>query len=128
MRRSCCDRESDETMDHPSIVQRMPWTKDAAVVEPLLTREWLLTNGLGGYASGTVGGVPTRRYHGTLIAALPAPLGRTMMLSYLSERVLFADGTIVAIGGEERKDTELAMPTATALEEFRLEAGLPVWR
>ena len=43
--------------------------------EPLLTREWLVTNGLGGYASGTVAGVATRRYHGLLIAALPAPLG-----------------------------------------------------
>ena len=41
------------------------------------TREWLVTNGLGGYASGTVAGVVTRRYHGLLIAALPAPLGRT---------------------------------------------------
>ena len=47
------------------------------------TREWLVTNGLGGYASGTVAGVPTRRYHGLLIAALPAPLGRAMMLNHL---------------------------------------------
>ena len=49
--------------------------------------EWLVTNGLGGYASGTVSGVPTRRYHGLLIAALPAPLGRTMMLNHLGEEV-----------------------------------------
>ena len=38
-----------------------PFSDDA-----LLTREWLVTNGLGGYASGTVAGVPTRRYHGLL--------------------------------------------------------------
>ena len=43
--------------------------------EILLDREWLVTNGLGGYASGTVSGAITRRYHGLLIAALPAPLG-----------------------------------------------------
>ena len=36
-------------------------------------REWLVTNGLGGYASGTVAGVVTRRYHGLLVASLPAP-------------------------------------------------------
>jgi hypothetical protein len=54
----------------------MPWSADrCAHPEPLLTREWLVTNALGGYASGTVAGVPTRRYHGLLIAALPAPLG-----------------------------------------------------
>ena len=51
------------------------------------SREWLVTNGLGGYASGTVAGVMTRRYHGLLIASLPAPLGRVVMLNHLLERV-----------------------------------------
>ncbi|HET6582366.1 MAG TPA: glycogen debranching enzyme N-terminal domain-containing protein, partial [Nannocystaceae bacterium] len=115
-------------MDEPTIVQRMPWSRGDVTVEPLLTREWLVTNGLGGYAAGTVGGVPTRRYHGSLNAALPAPHGRTMMLSYLSERVRLQDGTLVQIGGEERTTGELAVPTAAVLEEFRLEAGLPTWR
>ena len=45
------------------------------------------TNGLGGYASGTVAGVVTRRYHGLLVASLPAPLGRVVMLNHLLERV-----------------------------------------
>jgi len=45
-------------------------------LDGLTTLEWLVTNGLGGYASGTLGGVLTRRYHALLIAALPAPLGR----------------------------------------------------
>jgi len=40
-------------------------------------REWLVTNGLGGFASGTVAGLLTRRYHGLLVAALQPPLGRT---------------------------------------------------
>jgi hypothetical protein len=48
-------------------------------VSPMPRREWLVTNGLGGFASGTVSGVVTRRYHGLLIAALPAPLGRFVM-------------------------------------------------
>ena len=53
-------------------------------------REWWLTNGLGGYASGTISGVASRRYHGLLIAALPAPLGRWAYLAV----VLFAFSVI----------------------------------
>ena len=44
-------------------------------------KEWLVTNGLGGYASGTIAGALTRRYHGLLVAALPTPFGRTVMLN-----------------------------------------------
>jgi predicted glycogen debranching enzyme len=88
--------------------------------DPLLSREWLVTNGLGGYASGTVSGLPTRRYHGVLVAALPAPLGRTMMLCQVTEVLRLADGTILRFGAEPE--------TAGHLGELRLEAGLPVWR
>jgi len=77
-------------------------------------REWLTTNGLGGYASGTVSGPATRRYHGLLIAALPEPFGRTVMLSRLAERVRFAGGRELDLGDY--------------LDEFRLENGLPIWR
>ena len=52
----------------------LPWDKTSHSRELLLEREWLVTNGLGGYASGTISGAVTRRYHGLLIAALPAPL------------------------------------------------------
>ena len=48
---------------------RSPATRPTGSRSPL-RREWLVTNGLGGYASGTLCGVPTRRYHGLLIAAL----------------------------------------------------------
>jgi len=113
-------------MDEP--LRTMPWSRgtdpDPA---PLLAREWLATNGLGGYASGTVAGVCTRRYHGLLIAALPAPLGRTMMLNHLSERVRLADGTVARLGGLEHPD-RLDFHAAGSLAGFRLEAGLPVWR
>ena len=51
----------------------------------MLRREWLVTNGLGGYASGTISGSVTWRYHGLLIAALPEPFGRTVMLNHLAE-------------------------------------------
>ena len=70
--------------------------------DALVTREWLVTNGLGGYASGTVAGVITRRYHGLLIAALPAPLGRMVMLSHVAEQLRLPDGRRIEIGGRER--------------------------
>jgi glycogen debranching enzyme len=47
----------------------------------LSTREWLETNGLGGFASSTVAGLNTRRYHGLLVAALQPPVGRAVLLS-----------------------------------------------
>src|SRR5256712_11267509 len=48
-------------------------------------REWLVTNGIGGFASGTVAGSATRRYHGLLIAALNPPGGRTLLVGGLDE-------------------------------------------
>src|SRR5207248_10041713 len=110
-------------------VLRLPWAGKGAAAGPekLLTREWLVTNGLGGYATGTIGGAVTRRYQGLLIAALPAPLGRQMMLNHLSELLRLPDGTTVLFGGEETEGA-LALHGADHLTEFRLEAGLPVWR
>jgi predicted glycogen debranching enzyme len=93
----------------------------------LLHHEWLATNGLGGYASGTVGGVMTRKYHGYLIAALPAPLGRLVMLQNLSTTVRLADGREVRLSGEERANGQLDVPGERHLTDFRLELGLPVW-
>lgn len=109
------------------VLNRMPWDRQSQAPEPLITREWLVTNGLGGYASGTVAGVLTRRYHGLLVSALPAPHGRVMMLNQLSELVRLPDGRVVRIGGEE-SDGALEVHGAEALAEFRLEEGLPVWR
>jgi len=60
----------------------MPWEPEQLSPEGLLTREWLVTNGLGGFGSGTVSGAVTRRYHGLLVAALPAPLGRCVMWTW----------------------------------------------
>ncbi len=94
--------------------------------DPHLREEWLVTNGLGGYASGTVNGAITRRYHGLLIAALPNPLGRMMMLNGLSERLRLPDRTVVYTGAEELSGItpEYTLPVS----EFRLDGGLPVWR
>ncbi|MEJ2747999.1 MAG: glycogen debranching enzyme N-terminal domain-containing protein, partial [Anaerolineae bacterium] len=48
-------------------------------------KEWLVTNGIGGFASGTVAGLLSRRYHGLLMAALQPPLGRTLLLAKIDE-------------------------------------------
>lgn len=110
------------------IVIRTNWTGDSAEQEELLKREWLVTNGLGGYASGTVSGVPTRRFHSLLTAALSDPQGRYVMLNQLSELVRFPDGSSQKIGGIELADGSLDLYGMSSLREFRLESGLPVWR
>src|SRR5438309_714525 len=107
---------------------RFPCECDTKDGESALTREWLVTNGLGGYATGTICGVPTRRYHSLLIAALPAPLGRTMMLNRLSERVGIPGERAHALGLEVLNDNPACAQDTGHLAEFRLEAGLPVWR
>ncbi len=108
-------------------VRRLPWPMSAdATAAAQVTREWLVTNGLGGYASGTVAGVMTRRYHGLLIAALPAPHGRTVMLSHLSAQVRWPDGRRRELGGREWVGADADV--VGRLVEFRLEGGLPVWR
>jgi len=93
--------------------------------DPHLTQEWLVSNGLGGYASGTVVGPLTRRYHGLLIAALPNPLGRMMMLNGLSERIRLPNKTVYFNGPRELTGSQVE--ETLSAQEFRLEAGLPVW-
>jgi predicted glycogen debranching enzyme len=105
-----------------SILWGKPANTDAT---PLLEREWLVANGLGGYASGTIAGVATRRYHGLLIAAVPVQ-GRTVMLNQLVEELRAPDGTRFRFGGiERRRGLEVHV---AHLQEFQLQLGLPVWR
>src|SRR2546426_9514805 len=89
-------------------------------------REWLCTNGIGGFASGTVAGSLTRRYHGLLVAALEPPLGRTLLVAKVDETVAYDDrerqlstnrwagGTIDPHGYRE-------------IERFALDGTTPVW-
>ena len=94
----------------------------------LIEREWLVTNGLGGYASGTIAGVATRRYHGLLISAQPAPLGRVMMVNHLWEFLRLPDYRTMPFGGEEKAGNQLRIHGVEYLVDFHLESGLPVWR
>jgi glycogen debranching enzyme len=126
-KKDCCNNCKFQKMSETT--RNMPWkgVKDTGI-EPPLTREWLVTNGLGGYASGTVSGAVTRRYHGFLIAALSAPLGRTVMLNHLAERIIFSDGSMMNLGSDEMAENVLELPGAGHLTGFRLERGMPIWR
>ena len=109
------------------LTRRIAHPKDRDADAPMPRLEWLVTNGLGGYASGTVAGVVTRRYHGLLVASLPAPLGRMVLLNHLLERVRLGDGRVVWLGDESRVAGTNAADRGGTLIEFRLDLGLPVW-
>ncbi len=68
--------------------------------EETIQKEWLITNGLGGYASSTVLGVNTRKYHGLLVAALHPPGDRTVCLAKLDEEIA-AGNEIFSLGANE---------------------------
>jgi predicted glycogen debranching enzyme len=89
-------------------------------------REWLCTNGIGGFASGTVAGLLTRRYHGLLVAALAPPLGRTLLVSKLDERVHY-DGLSCALFTNRWADGSIDPPGHRNLERFVLDGTTPVW-
>jgi predicted glycogen debranching enzyme len=110
------------------LVYVLPWPgQEASHTSILLEREWLVTNGLGGYASGTIAGAATRRYHGLLIAAHPAPLGRVMMFNHLSELLRLPDWSTIQFGGDERVGGTLDLHGTDRFTAFRLELGLPLW-
>ena len=86
------------------------------------SREWLVTNGIGGYASGTAAGTSTRRYHGMLIAALEPPAGRNLLVAGLDETVRHAGrefplATNRWLSGAVAKRTEAACKLIAALND-----------
>ena len=71
--------------------------------DEVIEKEWLITNGLGGYASSTVLGINTRKYHGLLVAALHPPGDRTVCLSKLDEDVIVGN-EVYRLGANEFHD------------------------
>ena len=109
------------------LVRRIRWDPTPEGRQSLAFKEWLVTNGLGGYATGTVSGSITRRYHGLLVAALPTPFGRTSMLNNLWEQLRFGDGRVVPLPQMVETSSGREIDSSRYLASFRLEAGLPVW-
>ena len=90
------------------------------------SREWLVTNGIGGSASGAISGGSTRRYHGLLIAALQPPVGRTHLVGALDETVRYL-GSEYALATHRWVGGAIDPQGFLYLESFRLEGATPVW-
>lgn len=90
------------------------------------TREWLVTNGIGGYACGTIADVLTRRYHGLLIAALKPPVDRQLMLAKLDTTVNYG-GRRYALSANRWASGIVDPQGYMQLERFHLEGTIPVW-
>ncbi len=90
------------------------------------SREWLCANGVGSFASGTVAGTLTRRYHGLLVAALQPPLGRHLMVAKIEEVVGYL-GETFELGTNRWASGAIAPEGHRFLEAFRLEAMTPGW-
>src|SRR5215470_3514516 len=91
-----------------------------------LRREWLVTNGLGGYASGTLAGVNTRSYHGLLVTALHPPVDRTVLVADMAEWVTY-DGMRYPLSTHEYADGTVDPQGYKHLQAFALEGVTPVW-
>ena len=90
-------------------------------------REWLITNGIGGFASGTVAGANTRRYHGVLVASFKPPVERTVLVSKVNVSVEYLNQRY-ELGTDEFEGGTLAPRGFEHIESFRIEDGIPVWR
>jgi predicted glycogen debranching enzyme len=90
------------------------------------SREWLCTNGIGGFASGTIAGLLTRRYHGLLVAALNPPLGRTVLVTKIDETVEY-DALRLPLFANRWRDGSVDPHGYVDIETFRLEGTTPVW-
>jgi predicted glycogen debranching enzyme len=99
---------------------------DCGNLEIALKKEWLVTNGLGGYASGTVAGANTRRYHGLLVAALRPPLGRTVMVAKI-DGVAHNSLAAYPLVTNEYADGTIDPHGYRFLESFHLDGLIPVW-
>ncbi len=89
-------------------------------------REWLITNGVGGYGCGTIAGLLTRHYHGLLIAALKPPLGRTLLFTKVDETLHNGDDRY-RLGCDAWASGTVTGQGYRHLERFHLEGTTPVW-
>ncbi len=90
-------------------------------------REWLVTNGIGGYAAGTIAGLLSRRYHGLLIAALAPPVTRTLLLAQLDETVGYGE-QFYPLSTNRWQGDIIGPQGYRHIERFFLEGNLPVWQ
>src|SRR5438876_8891002 len=107
----------------------MPIAFDRAIccdLHETISREWLITNGLGGYAAGTVAGTLTRIQHGLLVASSCDEASPRLLLAKIDEEILFDQRTYY-LGTNEYRDGTMNPAGFVHLETFRLEEGFPVF-
>ncbi len=90
------------------------------------SREWLVTNGIGGFGMGTIAGHQTRSYHGLLTAALDPPVGRVLLLAKLEETAQYKSRR-VELGTNRWRGGAVSPEGYRQMERFHLEGTTPVW-
>jgi predicted glycogen debranching enzyme len=100
---------------------------DCRDFETASSREWLLTNGLGGYASGTVAGANTRRYHGLLVASFKPPAQRMVLMAGLEEWLLSEGSEPVGLSAQEYWDGTIFPEGYLALDSVELDGMVPIF-
>ncbi|MEM6450345.1 MAG: amylo-alpha-1,6-glucosidase [Cyanobacteria bacterium P01_D01_bin.105] len=89
-------------------------------------REWLITNGIGGYGCGTISGILTRCYHGFLVAALKPPLARTLLLTKLDEVVQYQNKPY-PLSSDRWSGGTTTGHSYNNTQSFHLEGTTPTW-
>jgi predicted glycogen debranching enzyme len=89
-------------------------------------REWLVANGIGGFACGTIAGINTRRYHGLLVASLNPPVQRTLLLAKLDVTATYR-GRSYSLATNQFADGTISPRGFVHLDSFALDGQLPVW-
>jgi predicted glycogen debranching enzyme len=97
-------------------------------VQAGLDHEWFVTNGLGGYAAGSLVGATTRSYHGLLVAALRPPVERDVLITKIDETVELPDNSVLKLGVNEYRDGTIDPQGYNYLDTFSLEADVPCFR
>ena len=92
-----------------------------------IRHEWLVTNGLGGFACGTVAGANTRRYHGLLMASLRPPVERTLLVAKV-EATMHYLGTAYGLAANEFAGGAVDPQGFVHIESFTVDNGIPTWR
>ncbi|MFL5628666.1 MAG: glycogen debranching enzyme N-terminal domain-containing protein, partial [Ktedonobacteraceae bacterium] len=120
------EQDTGERGQVPSNAWNLYVERDScANVQVGLDREWLVTNGLGGYAAGSIEGATTRSYHGLLVAALRPPVERTVLVTKIDETVTFPDGLTLKLGVNEYQDGTIDPQGYKYLAKVALEGDIP---
>jgi len=93
-------------------------------VQAGLNHEWLVTNGLGGYAAGSIAGATTRSYHGLLVAALRPPVERVVLVTKIDEELELPGGQQLKLGVNEYHDGTIDPQGYQYLESVSLEGDI----